>query len=79
MPLRRRFLPRGARQNRLQSKEASYSLASMKFGTVLPSRNAVFSPMLGLTSVFGMVTGVTPAPWAPITDIITHNIGNRWP
>ena len=26
---------------------------------------AVCSPLLGLTSVFGMRTGVSPAPWAP--------------
>ena len=51
----------------------------MKFGTALFYRKAVSSPRLGLTSVVGIGTGITPAPWAPMlipiaidTSIDTH-------
>ena len=30
---------------------------------------AVLSPLLGLTSVFGMVTGISPALWAPMAQL----------
>ena len=39
--------------------------------------NAVLSPLKGLTSVFGMVTGVSPSLWAPPPVLLCQSAANE--